>query len=63
MTRILKKLSESKLKVFSNSINILMTWKEVNRINLEKLQRLNKPVAKIHVVYMGILKPRRLIQK
>lgn len=53
MTRIPEKLSEAELKSFSNAINILTTWEEVDKINLEKLRSLNKPVAKIHAVHTG----------
>ncbi|GBC15527.2 ATP-dependent DNA helicase PIF1-like [Rhizophagus irregularis DAOM 181602=DAOM 197198] len=40
-------------KKFSNSINILTTWEEVDRINADKLRSLNQPVAKIGAVHTG----------
>ncbi|EXX50788.1 Pif1p [Rhizophagus irregularis DAOM 197198w] len=53
MTRIPEKLPESERKKFSNSINILTTWEEVDRINADKLRSLNQPVAKIGAVHTG----------
>jgi len=52
MTQIPEKLPESKRKEFSNAINILTTW-EVDRVNANKLQSLNQPVAKIRAVHTG----------
>ena len=52
MTQIPEKLPESKRKEFSNAINNFITW-EVDRVNANKLQSLNQPVAKIRAVHTG----------
>ncbi|PKC52687.1 hypothetical protein RhiirA1_543429 [Rhizophagus irregularis] len=46
-------ISESDTKTSSDAINVLATWEEVDKINLNKLRLLNQPVAKIHAVHTG----------
>jgi len=53
MIQIPEKLSESERKIFSNAINILTIWEEVDRINANKLRSLNQPIAKIQAVHTG----------
>ncbi|GBC31310.2 ATP-dependent DNA helicase PIF1-like [Rhizophagus irregularis DAOM 181602=DAOM 197198] len=53
MTRVPENLTESERRTFLNAINIIPTWEEVDRINLEKLRSLNQPIAKIRAVHTG----------
>ncbi len=41
MTRIPENIPKSERGKFSDAINILTTWKEVDRINLNKLRSIN----------------------
>ncbi|PKC72530.1 hypothetical protein RhiirA1_531139 [Rhizophagus irregularis] len=52
MTRIPENIPESERKT-SDATNVLTTWEEVDKINLNKLRLLNQPVAKIHGVHTG----------
>jgi hypothetical protein len=53
MMRFPEKLPKPEQEKFSNSINIRMTWEEVDRINLDKLRSLTQPIAKIRAVHTG----------
>ncbi|PKY30512.1 hypothetical protein RhiirB3_304841, partial [Rhizophagus irregularis] len=46
-------VQRQKRRTFLNAINIIPTWEEVDRINLEKLRSLNQPIAKIRAVHTG----------
>ncbi|EXX75739.1 hypothetical protein RirG_039260 [Rhizophagus irregularis DAOM 197198w] len=52
MTRIPENIPGSERKT-SDATNVLTTWEEVDKINLNKLRLLNQPVAKIHGVHTG----------
>ena len=52
-TRFEYKLSIDERKEFSNAVHLLTKWEDVDRINIEKLKELNRPIAKILAVHTG----------
>lgn len=52
-TRFEEKLNKQDQDRFSDAISISTTWNEVDKINIERLSSLNRPVAKIIAVHNG----------
>jgi hypothetical protein len=46
-------LSIDEQKEFLEAVHLLTKWEDVDRINIDKLKELNRPVAKILAVYTG----------
>ena len=47
--RVEQKLNKADADGFKNATFILTKWSEVNAINIEQLQQLNVPVAKLYI--------------
>ena len=52
-TRFEQNLSRTERERFSDAVNILTKWDDVDRVNLDMLRSLNSPVAKILGVHTG----------
>jgi ATP-dependent exoDNAse (exonuclease V) alpha subunit len=52
-TRFEDKLSINERKEFSEAVHILTKWEDVDKINIEKLKALNRPIAKILAIHTG----------
>ena len=51
--RFEEKLTQTERDEFSDTVFLLTKWADVDRVNIEMLRRINKPVAKIEAIHTG----------